>query len=454
MLLDSEALEARAAALTELLATGALEEAAKDEYRVSPMRTGQILRDMPTEQALRFIRLIGWERAGAYLTHFPTSMLAEFLERLAEAEAGGLIRHLPAARIADVLPELAEARRDALLKALPEEQRLQVERLLAYPSGTAGAEMSPLFLSVHTGVSVRATQDAVQAMPPEHHRSAYVYVVDRENRLKGVISLRELMLGKPEELVENVMTPDIFAVRDDDEALEAAKRIRTRRLRMLPVVDADDRLVGVITIERALDLLADDVASSFLGIGGSHDESFFTSPRRAVGMRLPWMAANVFLNLGAVWVITGFEATIEQVAILAAFLPMITDMGGNVGIQALSVSIRSMALGEARVRDVWRALRKELFIGIVNGLALGLLFGVIVMVLQQNLTLAVVASLALGANVLIAGAVGGTIPFLIKRLGYDPAMMTGPVLTTITDISGVTIYLGLSTLFLGALMLG
>ncbi|MDQ2075798.1 magnesium transporter [Marinimicrobium sp. ABcell2] len=453
MLLDSEALEARAAHLANLLTSGALEEAAREQDNVSPMRISQTLKEMHPEDVAEFVRLIGWVRGGNLVAYFPSEILAQFLKVLDAEEAATLSRHLPAARIADVLPSLSESLRSAVLERLPQEMRSSVERLEAYESDTAGAEMSPLFLSVRAGATISATQAAVQAMPPEHHRSAYVYVVDEHSRLKGVISLRELMLANPGDSVDRVMIPDIFAVRDDDSALEAAKRIRTRGLRMLPVVDANDRLVGVISIERAMDLLSSELAGSFLGIGGATEESFFTSPKRAVGMRLPWMAANVFLNLGAVWVITGFEATIEQVAILAAFLPMITDMGGNVGIQALSVSIRSMALGEARVRDVWRALRKELMIGMVNGLALGLLFGVIVMVMQQNLTLAVVASLALSANVVIAGAVGGTIPFLIKRLGYDPAMMTGPVLTTITDISGVTVYLGLSTVFLSALLI-
>lgn len=166
------------------------------------------------------------------------------------------------------------------------------------------------------------------------------------------------------------------------------------------------------------------------------------------------MAGNIFLNLGAVAVIASFEETIEAVAALAIFLPMITDMGGNVGIQALSVSIRSIALGEVRLSEYWRAARKEVIVGCVNGLALGLLFTVIALVIQGNPTLGLVAGIALGCNVLLAGIIGGTLPFIIKRLGGDPAMMTGPVLTTVTDITGVSIYLGLSTLFLASLLAG
>lgn len=169
-------------------------------------------------------------------------------------------------------------------------------------------------------------------------------------------------------------------------------------------------------------------------------------------MRLPWMVFNVFLNLAAVSIIAGFEDTIAKAAILAAFLPMITDMGGNVGIQALSVSIRSMALGEARLGDYWRALRKEVVVGVMNGIALGYLFGVIAYFMEQNIILGIITGTALAVNVFVAGVLGGTLPFLIKRMGKDPAMITGPILTTITAITGVTIYFGLCTVFLFAIV--
>ena len=166
------------------------------------------------------------------------------------------------------------------------------------------------------------------------------------------------------------------------------------------------------------------------------------------------MALNIFLNLGAVWIIAGFEATIAQVAILAAFLPMITDMGGNVGIQSLSVAIRNIALDDARLRDLRRAVCKEVVIGMINGLALGALFAVIAWMLEGNPWIGALAGVALGINVLLAGVVGGCLPFILKRMGRNPAMMTGPILTTITDITGVTIFLGLSTVFLTQMLGG
>lgn len=325
--------------------------------------------------------------------------------------------------------------------------------MLTFEEDHAGAFMSTRYLAVELGSTVGQIMEAIRSARAEISNTAYVYVIRSAGQLRGVISLRDLMMEKSKTLVDDVMVSDVFAVRTTDDASEAARRMRSRRLKMMPVVDDQDVLCGVITIDQAMDLLASEVADEFVSISAaSPDESFFTPPRETVRRRLPWMASNIFLNLGAVWVISSFEDTLVQVAILAAFLPMITDMGGNVGIQALSVSIRSMALGEARLGDVWKAIHKETVVGLINGLALGLLFSIVAFAIQGNVILGIVAGVALGANVLVAGLVGGTLPFLIKRFGKDPAMMTGPVLTTITDITGVTIYLGLSTVFLASLM--
>jgi len=456
MLLDSDALSAQADSVAATLKAGEVKKAVRQAGRVSTRRMAMILKEVPSEVCLEFFAQRGWVRSAAILDAMPPEFAVRLLKDLAEQDedhAGTLFSELEPGVAAVIIRNLPEDLAGRLLDQLDEDHRADIDQLLNYEPHSAGAQMSPYYLSVTSGTSVERARAAVRDAPSDVERSAYVYVLGGDRRLSGVISVRELMLGSPTEKVDERMTPDVFAVRDNDPALEAAQRIRTRNLKLLPVVNEQDQLLGVINIQRAVDLLSQEVADEFAGMGAaSRDESFFTTPRRSISKRLPWMASNVFLNLGAVAVIASFEDVIVQVAILAAFLPMITDMGGNVGIQALSVSIRSMALGEARLRDVWKAMRKELYIGLFNGLCLGLLFGVIVMLMQQNMVLALVAGLALACNVLLAGVVGGTIPFLIKRLGKDPAMMTGPVLTTITDITGVTIYLGLSTLFLASMM--
>ncbi|MEE1999995.1 magnesium transporter [Alkalimonas sp. MEB108] len=453
MLLLSQKMQGFADQLKAALLAEQFVQARKMEDKVSAARTAQILLDIPTGSILQYFAEVGWVKAGQVAAHLPQEMVVQLLQQMSLDDAGSLLAEMSLEIIADLTAALPKSVADTLLQQLDAELQQQVAELRSYPEGTAGAEMSPYFLSVTADAQVKEVIAAVREAPAELARTAYIYVVDDNNHLKGVLSLRELLLSKADEQVGRFMVPDVFAIGVQDEAMEAARRIRSRHLKMLPVINQHEQLVGVIGIEQAMELLTYDLADDFVAINAaSPDESFFTPPKQAIKKRLPWMAANIFLNLGAVVVISSFESTIVQVAILAAFLPMITDMGGNVGIQALSVSIRSMALGEARLRDFWLAVRKEVYIGLFNGLALGALFCVVAFLLEGNLVLGLVAGIALGCNVLVAGVVGGSMPFLIKRWGKDPAMMTGPVLTTITDITGVTIYLGLCTLFLASIM--
>jgi magnesium transporter len=256
-----------------------------------------------------------------------------------------------------------------------------------------------------------------------------------------------VLQSPPETKVDEVMLTNVDAVHDMDDAKQAAHRFQGKSLTVLPVVDIEDKLVGVVGLEEALEVLAEEAVRNTFSIvcGRSAEESTFTPSLTAVRSRLPWMALNVFLNLGAVALITGFEETIEEVPIIAAFLPMVTDMGGNVGIQALSVAVRSIALKEASFKDICKVFRKEALVGSINGVVLAIQFGLIVLAMRRNIMLSVVVAMALASNVLVASVVGGSIPFLVKHYGLDPAMMTGPILTTITDCTGVTIYLGLTT---------
>lgn len=453
MILLPEKMKAYAVELGEALAQERFENAARISNNLSAARVAQILGTVDRAAAAPFLDAVGRDRAAQIVADMPVELAAELVDEVPEEQAAQWLSAMPPDFAKAILTEAPDSTSEKLLDRLPEELRNTVRNLSEYPQGSVGAIMSPYFSAVPAGKTVAEAIDAVRSAPARVTRTGYVYVIGDGDHLDGVVSLRDLMLANSGQTIETVMRRDVLAVRTGDPATEAAHRIRTRRLKMLPVVEDSGALVGVMTIEDAFDLLSHEIAADLSGIGASSpDESFFTPPRRAIAMRLPWMAANVFLNLGAVTVIASFEDTIAAVAILAAFLPMITDMGGNVGIQALSVSIRSMALGEVRIRDYWLAARKELVIGVVNGVALGTLFGIIAYFLESNPILGLVAGGALAVNVLVAGVVGGTIPFLIKRMGRDPAMMTGPILTTITDITGVTIYLGLCTIFLAGLI--
>ncbi|SDG09273.1 magnesium transporter [Limimonas halophila] len=454
MLLQPERMRAYAERVADLIGEERYAEAAREATNLSHARVAEILmEDAPRRAVVPFLERWGRDRAALTLAELPDEFAAELVAEADRERATDWLAGMPTDVAADIVAELDGDTAEPLLADLPAASRASVQRLSRYEEDSAGAWMSPYFVAVPLDKSVGEVIEALRAAPHRHANTAYVYVVDEQQRLVGVVSLRELMLSPATLPVRRLMKRDILVARTGDNAAEAADRTYTRGLKMLPVVTEADALVGVLTMEDALELLSEQLADELSGIGAtSREESFFTPPWRAIQLRLPWMAANVFLNLAAVSIISAFEATLAQVAILAAFLPMITDMGGNVGIQALSVSIRSIALGEVRLRDYWQAVRKELAIGVVNGLALGALFGVIAYAMEANALLGGIAGAALAVNVLVAGVVGGTIPFFIRRIGLDPAMLTGPILTTVTDITGVSIYLGLASLVLAGLV--
>ncbi|TVQ81691.1 MAG: magnesium transporter [Phycisphaeraceae bacterium] len=453
MLLIPEILEQHREAMKKALEENRPSDAALSAQHLSSNRVARVLREAPRETFEPFLKSIDPARAGRVLGHLPPGLVCDLLAEMDQDTASQFFRSIPPNQAADILEILNEEQRDRLFSESDAALRKSLEELGGYPHGSAGSAMSPHFIAIEKGRSVGETLKAVLSAPPQLEKSSYVYVINAERKILGVLSVKDLMRGDPQLPVEKAMNPTVIAVRSEDPAPQAARLIRNRRFTMLPVVNDKDAILGVITFDDAMDILAEEVADQFAHMGAvGTEESFFTPPASAVKMRLPWMIANVFLNLGAVMIITGFEDTIAAVAILAAFLPMITDMGGNVGIQSLSVAIRSIALGEVRIRDFWRAIRKEVTVGLINGAVLGTLFAVIAFFLQGNMLIGLLAGVALGVNVLVAGLVGGTIPFLIKRIGKDPAMMTGPILTTITDITGVSIYLGLCTLFLTDLL--
>ncbi|POQ98158.1 hypothetical protein AU468_14475 [Alkalispirochaeta sphaeroplastigenens] len=452
MLLDLKAIETWVEELREALHQEDAPRAARCAAHLSSRRVARELGQAEPELIVAVLSSMDATRAGRVAGYLPPPAGAAILSSMPPAEAGLLLGAVPSDHAKHLLQSLPAPARDEVVAGLAPATRETLEALSRYSPETVGAAMTTSFLVIPPDALVAHALDAITSAPPEIEKSTYVYVVNQAGALLGVASVRDLVRASAQERVKNIMADRVIAVRTGDSAVEAARVLRNRRYAMLPVLDDEDRLRGVITLDDAADILTREVADQFSSMGGDRgDESFFTTPLGAVRRRLPWMASNVLLNLIAVAVITGFEDTIARVAILAAFLPMITDMGGNVGIQSLSVAIRSLALGEAQIRDVSKAVRKELLVGICNGIVLGAFFGAIALIMRGQWLLGVVAGTALGINVVVAGIVGGSLPFLIKKLGKDPAMMTGPLLTTITDVTGVTVYLGLSTLFLARL---
>lgn len=455
MILEPDVLLAYRKQFVENLEEGDVESAVDIAPNLSSGRIAELLTECENDIVIPFLEQVDEKHAADILIKLPREMAAEVFRFMNPEISAKLITRLPVDDAADIVALLDEMEGMELLeKVNPEVERI-IRDLMHYEEGTVGSVMNTYYVAVREGKTVGETLKAMKDAPNRIQNRAYVYVVDNKGRPNSAVSMKDLLRTDPGKPITEIASKDIVVVHVNDPAIDAAQLLRNRRYQMMPVTNDENVLVGVLLLDDAIDILSENLADQFVQMGAaSVDESFYTTPVNSVKKRLPWMAGNIFLNLGAVAVIASYEATIEAVAALAIFLPMITDMGGNVGIQALSVSIRSLALGEVRISQYLKAAQKEIIVGLINGLALGSLFTVIAILLQGNPVLGMVAGIALGCNVLLAGIVGGTLPFIIKRFGGDPALMTGPVLTTITDITGVSIYLGLSTMFLASLIAG
>lgn len=408
---------------------------------------------LPEREILQILLELPRELAGDLLEQLRPRLSARLVSHLDPEEASELLEEMAPDEAADVLEQLPEAEQQEILEQMAEDEAKLLEELIAYPPDTAGGIMSPDVVALSRELRVEEALAELRRIAEEVETVYYVYVVDEEHHLLGVIPMRDLALSPPRRQITEVMVPEVLKVEVGMDKEEVAHLFEQYDYLALPVVDPQNRLLGIVTADDVLDVVRQEATEDFLKFGGiSGGEEYPLTPARfSIRRRLPWMAANILFNLIAVSAIALFESTLARVVALAVIMPIISDMGGNVGLQALSVSIRGLAVGEVSIKLLWRVVRKELTVGLVNGLILGLQLGLIAYFWRGSPFLGLVASLALWINTIVAGVLGAALPILLKWLGLDPAMMTGAILTTITDFSGFFIFLGLGTLLLARL---
>jgi len=278
-------------------------------------------------------------------------------------------------------------------------------------------------------------------------------VLDRNGRLIGVVNLRALILAEPGQTIEEVMRRDVISVRVDMDQEEVAQIFARYDLLALPVVDHEDRLVGMVTVDDVVDVLEEEATEDIYHLAQvSPNSQVFAPVKDALRARLPWLYVNLVTAFMASSVVAFFEDTIAAVAMLAVFMPIVAGQGGNAGNQTMTIIVRSLALGEIDVKSAWRAMRHEFVIGIFNGLSLGIMVGLIAWLWQGNATLGLVIGLAMLGNHIVAALAGVLVPTTLKRLGFDPALASSIFVTTATDVMGFALFLGLATLLIRRIM--
>ena len=389
---------------------------------------------------------------------------ADILEELEEVEAAEIAARLETEELAQILDEMEPDEAADLLGDIAPEQAAEVlaameepeeiRPLLEHADESAGGLMTSAKITLHKEMTVQEAISHLRVLGPETETIYYLFVVDEEVCLVGVVSLRQLVVASPSACIADLMDPDVIRVRADADQEDAARLMSRYDLLALPVVDGDEHLLGLITHDDLVEVLEEEATEDIYRLGGVLEEHPPDVPvPAALRTRLPWLALNLLTALISATVLKTFESLIAQVALLAMFFPVVAGVSGSAGTQALTVTVRGLSLGELDARDGFRALAREILIGMANGLTVGALVALVALVLGGPPILGAVAGLATLLNMIGAGIAGAMVPILMQVLKIDPALASPILVTTITDACGYSIYLGLATLVLPRLMI-
>ena len=369
-------------------------------------------------------------------------------------ELARLFLELPSDDAAALIDELPDELSSAVLDLMRRKESGEVQHLLEYEDQTAGRIMNPEVFALSEGLTAGEAIEALQRSR-DVEMVFYLYVVDERRHLVGVVSLRRLLLVAPETPLQRIMTSELISARVDTDQEEVAQQVATYNLLAIPVVDDENKLVGIITVDDVIDVIKDEATEDILRLAGvAADEHVFTSPWEAWRKRLPWLGVNLGAATLAALVVREFQATVEQVVALAALMTVVASMGGNAATQTLTVVVRGIALGELTWGNSRRVLGKEALVGVANGIVLGgagagLAWGVF-----GNPYVGAILALAMVINLLIAAIAATLIPIALRALKIDPALASAVFITTMTDVFGFFAFLGLATAFLPYLQRG
>jgi magnesium transporter len=442
--------------LEQIAETGSAEQLEEFLETLPAGEAARALARLTGEDQARVLTTLEPEDAADLLEDVSDAQAVELLEQIEPPEAAAIVSELPSNEQADVIGALDTADAEAVLAAMDPQQASETMRLAAYAPETAGGLMVTEFVSYPHTTAVQDVIEDLRARAAEYtaYDVQYAYIVSSWGDLVGVLRLRDLLLAPRELPVSEVMIRDPLAVPDETTLDGLAEFFDAHALLGVPVTDARGRLTGVVRrhdVEAALASRSDSHYLKAQGIVGG-DELRSMSVHRRSARRLSWLSINIVLNVIAASVIAFYQETIASVIALAVFLPIISDMSGCSGNQAVAVSMRELTLGLIKPREVAYVLLKELSVGVINGCALGLILGAVAWMWQGNAWLGLVATLALALNTVVSVCIGGTVPLLLKRRGLDPALASGPILTTITDMCGFFLVLSLATVMLPKLV--
>ncbi len=394
------------------------------------------------------------DQKGILFSELEDKVLLELINSLPLINIVEVLENMASDDAADILDKLPDEISDTILEKMKQEGSEELEDLLSYEDDTAGRIMVPDFIAFEEHITAKEAINSLQTIHQGVEMVFYIYVIDEYSKLVGVLSLRQLVVVPPDTPLKEFMATDIFSVRTNMDQEEVAKIVARYDILAVPVVDESNKLVGIITVDDVIDIFREEATEDFLKMAGVGDEYVETqSVIRSTRTRLPWLFASALGGILAFFIISDFEQSLTRFAYLAAFIPVIMGMGGNIGTQSSTIVVRGLATGRLVLRDFWPVVFKELSTGLILGAVYGTLIGIVAQISFYDTIpsgmFALSVSLAVISSMSIAALVGSLVPMLFARINVDPAVATGPFVTTSIDIISVYFYFTIATTFLG-----
>lgn len=438
--------------IKELLSNKKFNELKNRLKEIKSADISTILEELDKESAVKVFRILSKEKAGMAFSYMSSDMRQRLIQDLTDSEMKNIMDELFMDDTVDLIEEMPSNMVPRILKAISKEDRKKINELLRYPEDSAGSIMTTEFVDLKENMTIDDALNRIRAVGVDSETIYTCYVVDDDRMLQGMISIREIVLAKPTELVKNLMEQNMIYVKTTEDREDVAKKFDKYDYYALPVVDNENRLVGIITMDDAINVLQEEISEDFEKMAAmqpNEDGYFKTSVFKHARNRIIWLLILMLSATITGTIITNYETAFAAVPLLVAFIPMIMDTGGNCGSQSSTLIIRGLATDEIKLKDIFKVIWKEFRVSILVGLVLALINGLRVFVQYQNLQMGITIGLTLMVTVSLAKILGCVLPLLAKKLKLDPAIMAAPLITTLVDTFSILVYFKIAMLIMG-----
>lgn len=418
----------------------------------------ELLEELDTPEQRWLVSLLDNETLALVINELDPDLAWGLLSHLNEERVSDILEEMPPDDAADFLGELSDPDKNRYLRLMESEEQEDVRELMKYQEDTAGGLMTFEYVAIREDITSAKAIEVLRETAPDAETVYYVYVINTQNQLVGVISLRELIIANPHALVRDIMSRNVVSVPVEMDQEEVARIVSKYNFLAVPVVDHNNSLLGIITVDDVIDVIHEEASEDIYRLAGApgeddeEEEEFLPRIKASLKARLPWLFITMLGGLVSGKVLSHFSGEISAVVALAFFIPLLTGMGGNVGTQSSTVTVRGIATGQIDSEKIARVILREALTGLAIGTVLGIIVGGIASWWQNKPMLGVVVGLAMLGNMFTAATMGTIVPLVFRRMGIDPAVASAPFISTAIDITGLVIYSTLATLLITYLL--